>query len=62
MYITLEVWHVPLGFRVYRPLTVLIVTVGEVTKMKQILHLGLCMFGRRFGVVARNDLYGPGSF
>ena len=41
MYITLEVWHVPLGFMVYWPLAVLIVTVGEVMKMEQVLHLGL---------------------
>jgi len=41
MYITLEVCHVPLGFRVYWLLTLLIVIVGEVMKMEQVLHLGL---------------------
>jgi len=41
MYITLEMWHVPLGFSMYRPLAVLIVTVEEMMKMVQNLHLGL---------------------
>jgi len=41
MYITLEVWHVSLGFRVYRPLAVFIVIVEEGMKMEQTLHLGL---------------------
>jgi len=41
MYITLGVWHVPLGWRVYRPLAVLTVIVGEVMKIEQTLHLGL---------------------
>jgi len=41
MYLTLEVGHVPLGLKVYRPLPVLIVIVGEVMKMEQTLHLGL---------------------
>jgi len=41
MHITLELWHVILGFRVYRPLAVLILTMGEVMKMEQVLHLGL---------------------
>jgi len=39
--ITLEAWHVPSGFRVYRSLAVLKATVGEVMKMEQVLHLGL---------------------
>jgi len=37
----LHTWYVPLGFRVYRPLAVLIVTMGEVMKMEQLPHLGL---------------------
>jgi len=41
MYIALGVWNVSLGLRVYRPLAVLIVIVGEVMKMEQTLHLGL---------------------
>jgi len=41
MYVTVGLWHVPLGLRVYRPLTVLIVIVWEVMKMEQTLHLGL---------------------
>jgi len=41
MYITLEVWYEPLGFSVYRPLAVLTVTVGEVMKMEQVLHLSV---------------------
>jgi len=41
MHITLEVWHVPLGIKVNRPLAKLMVIVGEVMKMEQTLHVGL---------------------
>jgi len=33
MYITLELWYVPLEFRVHRPLSVLILALREVMKM-----------------------------
>jgi len=35
MYITLELWHVSLGFKVYRQLAVFILNVGEEIKMEQ---------------------------
>jgi len=41
MYIALQLWHVPLGIRVYRQLAVLILTVVEVMKMEHVLHLGV---------------------
>jgi len=43
MYIILEVWHMPLGFKMYRPLALLILTVGEVMIMEQVLHLDLML-------------------